>query len=84
MQYSKNGLALTESFEANGPVLTAYADPLAHGKPTVGWGHTGPDVVVGAVWTREQCEEALRSDIHWLLTTLAAHLVHLSVTQGRI
>ena len=81
MTYSSKGLELTEKFEAeNGPVLVAYADSLADGKPTVGWGHTGSDVVVGATWTHEQCVEALHNDINW-----AAHvvnnLVHASLTQ---
>jgi hypothetical protein len=45
MQYSKNGLAPTKSFEAaGGPVLVPYADSLAHGKPTVG------GVTQGLMW----------------------------------
>lgn len=82
MSYSNKGLALTEQFEAaGGPVLVAYADKLAGGKPTVGWGHTGPDVVVGAVWTREQCEHALLNDINWA-SHVVNTLVHASLTQG--
>lgn len=64
--YSAQGIALTEKFEADGgPKLVAYADTLAHGKPTVGWGHTGSDVHVGDTWTYEECVAALHSDIHW-------------------
>ena len=82
MTYSLKGAALTESFEAaSGPVLVAYADHLAGGKPTVGWGHTGPDVVVGTTWTRAQCEEALMNDIHWA-SNVVNSLVHISLTQG--
>lgn len=82
MTYSLKGVALTEQFEAaSGPSLVAYADKLAGGKPTVGWGHTGPDVVVGAVWTRAQCEEALQNDIHWAANVVNS-LVHISLTQG--
>jgi len=82
MTYSLKGAALTESFEAAaGPSLVAYADKLAGGKPTVGWGHTGPDVVVGAVWTRAMCEEALMNDIHWA-SNVVNSLVHISLTQG--
>lgn len=82
MTYSVKGVALTEQFEAaSGPSLVAYADKLAGGKPTVGWGHTGPDVVVGAIWTRAQCEEALQNDIHWASNVVNA-LVHISLTQG--
>lgn len=82
MTYSKKGLELTESFEAaKGPVLVAYADHLAKGIPTVGWGHTGKNVVVGAVWTRQQCEDALANDIHWA-ANVVSNLVHVSLTQG--
>jgi lysozyme len=82
MTYSLKGAALTESFEAaSGPVLVAYADHLAGGKPTVGWGHTGLGVVVGATWTRAQCEEALMNDIHWA-SNVVNSLVHISLTQG--
>lgn len=82
MTYSKRGLELTEKFEAeSGPVLTAYADKLASGKPTVGWGHTGPDVVVGATWTRDMCEHALADDINWA-AHVVRNLVLVSLTQG--
>lgn len=65
MTYSKAGLVLTEHYEADGgPVLTAYWDVF--GKVwTIGYGHTGPEVVEGLVWTAEQCEQALLSDIAW-------------------
>jgi lysozyme len=38
--------------------LTAYPDPGSRdGKPwTIGWGSTGPDIVKGLVWTREQAD----------------------------
>lgn len=78
MIYSSDGLHLTESFE--GCRLTAYADPLAHGIPTVGYGHTGPDVVVGAVWTQEQCEAALQRDILWA-ATFVNKVVHIAINQ---
>lgn len=82
MTYGKAGIALTESFEADGgPVLVAYADALAHGKPTVGWGHTGADVHVGAVWTYAQCVAALHSDYAWA-ENVVNNLVTITVTQG--
>lgn len=44
--------------------LRAYPDPLTGGAPwTIGYGHTGADVRVGTVWTRDQAEEALRADM---------------------
>lgn len=44
---------------------TAYPDPLTGGAPwTIGYGHTGPEVRKGLVWSRAQAEAALVSDIH--------------------
>ena len=43
--------------------LTAYPDPLSHGEPyTIGYGHTGPEVHLGLVWTQDQAAAALQSD----------------------
>ena len=39
----------------------AYLDPI--GIPTACWGHTGPDVVMGRTYTREQCEAFLQADM---------------------
>lgn len=39
----------------------AYRDP---GKIwTIGWGHTGPEVVPGLTWTQAQCDRQLATDI---------------------
>ena len=62
MQYSKNGLHLTESFE--GVRLSAYPDPGTCGDPwTIGYGHTGPDVHQGLTITLEQAEDLLAQDV---------------------
>ena len=62
MEYSKNGLHLTESFE--GVRLSAYPDPASGGDPwTIGYGHTGSDVHSGLVITQEQAEELLMKDV---------------------
>lgn len=38
---------------------TAYPDPGTGGDPwTIGWGSTGPGIVRGTVWTREQADAA--------------------------
>lgn len=58
MQYSKTGLELTESFE--GCRLEAYRD--IKGVLTVGFGHTGDDVMEGLVWTQEQAYAQLLKD----------------------
>lgn len=48
--------------DAEGLRLKAYRCPA--GVPTIGWGHTGPDVVLGVtVWTKEQADLALLKDI---------------------
>lgn len=47
-----------------GSRLEAYPDPLTHAAPwTIGYGHTGPDVRQGLIWTEEQAEDALSDDI---------------------
>lgn len=56
------GLNLIRSFE--NLELVAYPDPGTGGDPwTIGWGHTGPEVHAGLIWTQEQANEALASDL---------------------
>jgi lysozyme len=44
--------------------LEAYPDPLTRAEPwTIGYGHTGPGVEEGLVWTLAQAEAALEADI---------------------
>ena len=66
MQYSKQGLALTEGFESCR--LTAYQD--VKGVWTIGWGHTGPEVVAGLVWTQDQADTALVCDTQHAVNTV--------------
>lgn len=65
LAYSQSGQELTEAFEdSGGPALESYWDST--GKCwTIGYGHTGPEVVQGLVWTAAQCVDALLSDIAW-------------------
>jgi lysozyme len=58
MKISDAGLALISSFE--GLRLTTYLDPV--GIPTIGWGHTGPDVRLGMTIIRARAVELLRED----------------------
>lgn len=58
MQYSKSGVALTESFESC--KLVAYQD--IRGIWTIAWGHTGPDVVEGLTCTQAQADTWLLQD----------------------
>lgn len=57
--YSPAGFALTKHFE--GLRLTAYQD--VGGVWTIGYGHAGPDVHAGLVWTQEQADAALVADV---------------------
>ena len=59
MQYSKNGLLLTEGFESCR--LVAYQD--IRGIWTLGWGHTGPEVCEGLTWTQDQADAQLLADV---------------------
>ncbi len=55
--------------------LTAYPDPLTHAAPwTIGYGHTGPEVHQGLVWTPAQADAALAHDVERVLSDLAAAL----------
>jgi lysozyme len=60
VNYSKNGLSLTEGFE--GCKLTAYLD--SKGVPTIGYGHTA-GVHLGMTCTPAQAESWLQQDIAW-------------------
>jgi lysozyme len=77
MDYSKQGLQLTEGFESCR--LTAYQD--IKGIWTIGYGHVGPEVVEGLVWTQNQADIQLVMDV-----TRAEHTVNTCVnaalTQG--
>jgi lysozyme len=59
MDYSNDGIGLTTTDE--GLRLVAYRD--SGGVWTIGWGHTGPEVCEGLVWTREQAVAALECDL---------------------
>lgn len=41
--------------------LCAYPDPV--GVWTIGYGHTGPEVVEGLQWTQQQADEAVSADL---------------------
>jgi lysozyme len=71
MDYSKSGLALTESFESCR--LTSYQD--VRGVWTIGWGSTGPSIGPNLTWTQDQCDSQLVLDL-----TKAEHAVNTLVT----
>ena len=59
MKISDQGLAILIDREAKRNA--AYLDSV--GVPTIGVGHTGPEVHMGLVWTDQQVMEALRNDL---------------------
>jgi lysozyme len=59
MKISHQGLELLMARE--GKRNKAYVDSV--GVLTIGYGHTGPDVHAGTVWTDEQVEEAFAKDL---------------------
>ena len=59
--------ALIHSFE--GCKLTAYQD--SGGIWTIGYGHTGPDVHAGLVWTQQQADDAFAKDAGPLFSMVA-------------
>ena len=80
MNYSKNGLHLTENFE--GLRLTAYPDPATHGDPwTIGYGHTGAEVHQGMTITQDQAEEFLMQDVQKAVQTVNSK-EHTDLTQN--
>ena len=70
MNLGPQGLALIERFEKC--VLTAYQD--GGGVWTIGWGHTGPEVRAGLVWTQAQADSQLFQD-----TAVAQHGVQIGL-----
>jgi lysozyme len=80
MQYSKDGLHLTEQFE--GVRLTAYPDSATGGDPwNIGYGHTGPEVHSGMTITQEQAENYLMQDVAKAAADVNAK-VTVEITQG--
>jgi lysozyme len=66
---------------SEGLSLHAYLD--AAGVWTIGWGHTGPEVVEGLQWTQEQADMQLAADLAIAFEQMAA-LVNVSLTQGQL
>lgn len=61
MKTSPAGLKALERRE--GKRNRAYLD--TKGIPTIGVGHTGPEVYMGLVWTDQQVADAFADDIQW-------------------
>lgn len=82
MKASKDAVALIKHFE--GCRLKAYPDPGSEdGRPwTIGYGHTGKDVVRGLVWTQAQADAALARDVA-SFSDEVEKLIKVSVTQAQ-
>jgi lysozyme len=76
MRTSSKGVALIQSFEAC--ALKAYTDQ--RGVWTIGWGHTGPEVVQGLVWTQQQADNQFILDLH-RTETAVMNTVDIALTQ---
>ena len=76
--YSDASLALTKSFE--GLRLSAYQD--CAGVWTIGYGHTGSDVLAGSTITEAAAETLLRNDIASAVTCVS-HSVHAAIAQNQ-
>ena len=59
MRTSERGISLIKKYE--GCRTKAYLCPA--GVWTIGYGHTGPEVVQGLVWSQEQVDAALKQDL---------------------
>lgn len=79
--------ALVQQFEgcakkqADGS-FAAYPDPGTGGDPwTIGWGTTGADVKPGVIWTQQQCDARLASDLSAFAAKVAGVIGAASTTQ---
>lgn len=81
MKTGPNGVAVIQHYE--GRVLTAYPDPLSGGPPwTCGWGATGAGIGPGTVWTSQQCDDRLVSDLVSRESDASA-AIRVPMTQGQ-
>lgn len=82
MLTSQHGIAVMHYFESC--KLEAYPDPGSEdGKPwTIGWGHTGPEVVRGLKWSQAQCDAVFVKDLVKFEAGVLS-LVRVSLKQGQ-
>lgn len=81
MKTSQNGIAVLKYFESCS--LSAYPDPATGGAPwTIGWGHTGPEVIPGLVWTQAKADAQLLADLAERELAVSCSVTK-TVTQGQ-
>lgn len=78
MKTSANGLDKLKKRE--GVRQKAYLD--TKGIPTIGVGHTGPEVYIGLVWTMQQVDDAFADDIEWAEDAVNGY-VNVALTQNQ-
>jgi len=78
MKLSDTGIKLLVQRE--GSRRRAYPD--VRGIPTIGVGHTGPEVHLGLEWTQEQVDNAFRNDVQWAEDTVN-ETIHRPMTQNQ-
>lgn len=78
MKTSETGIALIKHYE--GLQLNPYICPA--GKATIGYGHTGPDVVFGITITEADADKLLREDLHFAERGVETY-VRVPLTQGQ-
>lgn len=93
LQPSAGALNLIREFEGcaqkimSGPQAgdcQAYPDPGSHGPPwTIGWGSTGTGIGPGTIWTQQQCDQRMESDVARLGQELDALLGSSATTQNQ-
>lgn len=82
MRTSANGVAVAHYWESC--KLVAYPDPGSKdGRPwTIGWGHTGPEVVKGLVWTQAKADQVFLEDLR-IREDRINKILRVPVTQGQ-
>ena len=78
MNISDAGIDLIKHYE--GLQLNPYL--CSAGKPTIGYGHTGPDVVFGKTITEADADKLLREDLHFAERGVETY-THVPLTQGQ-
>lgn len=78
MKTSETGIDLIKHYE--GLQLQPYICPA--GKATLGYGHTGPDVVFGITITEADADKLLREDLHFAERGVETY-ARVPLTQGQ-
>ena len=88
-EISAAGIALIQKFEGcarkrSDGLVEAYPDPGSGGAPwTIGWGSTGKGVMPDSVWTQQQCDDRLASDLRRHAADVRDTLAGAPATQGQ-